>query len=65
MPLIGIINGMADLCWECSSPLVLLEGVWQCENCSRVLLASDMDLDSVMIEEGQTMGEVMQQYEEK
>ena len=65
MPPTGIIKGMVDFCWECSSPMVFRDGMWQCDNCFSVLLASDMDLDSVMIEEGQTMGEVMQRYEEK
>jgi hypothetical protein len=39
--------------------------MWQCDNCVSVLPASDMDLDGVTIEEGQTMGEVMQRYEAK
>lgn len=50
---------------ECSSPMVFKENMWQCENCFSVLTGDDMNIDNAMIEEGLSMRDVMQQYEER
>jgi ribosomal protein L37AE/L43A len=52
-------------CMECSSPMVFKENMWQCENCFSVLAGADMNIDDAMIEEGLSMRDVMQQYEER
>ena len=52
-------------CVECSSPLVLRDNTWQCDNCFSVLAVAPAVIDDVELEAGLTMAEVMRMYEER
>ena len=54
---------MEVLCNECSSPMELVDELWQCNNCLNVLLPTDVD--DTLIEEGLSMKDVMRMYQER
>ena len=45
--------------------MVYRDNMWQCDNCFSVLAATSANIDSVEIEEGLTMADVIKQCEER
>ena len=52
-------------CMECGSPMVFRDGMWQCDNCFSVLAVAPAEGNGIGIDEGVTMADIMEQYQER